>query len=80
MPDPRLQFRPGQQIVALETSYPNYITKDRVYTIITVEGGWVYCVFDRGVTCFVYSYRFKPAVYDSLFESDLYAYLDEELR
>ena len=71
-------FKPGQRIKALHSSYVTDITEGKVYTVLSCEGrGLVMCKFDRG-THYAYVCRFVPC-YDSVFESDLYAYLDEEL-
>ena len=80
-------FRPGQRIKALHSSYDNNITEGIIYTVRSVDDEFVICRFDdefvicrfdNGGVHAVRSSRFVPC-YDSVFESDLYAYLDEEL-
>ena len=72
-------FRPGQRIKALHSSYSNNITEGIIYTVRSVDDEFVICRFDDGGVHAVRSSRFVPCC-DSVFESDLHAYLDEELR
>lgn len=55
------KFKPGDEVRCIDNSHLDDLTKDRIYTILNSESGYVYIKNDENINSHYFDYRFVLA-------------------